>query len=208
RLTLSILAALLEDASHEDMSARLLSDSPHGARVSLPELIEPLNMIVRAVPRSLASERLQTVCQQLEIFGLHAVRLDLREDSARLGDALGEILRALALEVDLTPADAETRTQALVRVLASKQPPNLARQLGVTAETSETWALFRLLQRARDLYGRELFGPIIISMTRGAADVLSVLLLARWAGCADGLSIVPLFETLADLTAAPRILSD
>ncbi|TMC60130.1 MAG: phosphoenolpyruvate carboxylase [Chloroflexi bacterium] len=208
RLTLSILAALLEDASHEDMTARLLSDSTHGARVSLPELIEPLNMIVRAVPRSLASERLQTVCQQLEIFGLHAVRLDLREDSARLGDALGEILRALALEVDLTPADAETRTQALVRVLASKQPPNLARQLGVTAETSETWALFRLLQRARDLYGRELFGPIIISMTRGAADVLSVLLLARWAGCADGLSIVPLFETLADLTAAPRILGD
>jgi len=45
-------------------------------------------------------------------------------------------------------------------------------------------------------------------MTSGAADVLAVLLLARWTGCADCLDIVPLFETLADLQAAPRILEE
>ncbi len=45
-------------------------------------------------------------------------------------------------------------------------------------------------------------------MTRGAADILTVLLLARWAGCADGLPIVPLFETLDDLDAAENILTE
>src|SRR5262249_57887441 len=35
---------------------------------------------------------------------------------------------------------------------------------------------------------------------------LSVLRLARWAGGEAGLQIVPLFETLDDLDAAPRIL--
>ena len=45
-------------------------------------------------------------------------------------------------------------------------------------------------------------------MTRGPADVLTVLLLARWAGCADSLDIVPLFETLDDLDHAPHILTD
>jgi phosphoenolpyruvate carboxylase len=45
-------------------------------------------------------------------------------------------------------------------------------------------------------------------MTRGPADVLPFLLLARWAGCEDGLQIVPLFETLDDLDAAPRILAE
>ena len=45
-------------------------------------------------------------------------------------------------------------------------------------------------------------------MTRGPSDVLTALLLARWAGCAEGLDIVPLFETLADLEAAPTILCD
>ena len=45
-------------------------------------------------------------------------------------------------------------------------------------------------------------------LTRGPAGILSVLLLARWAGCAPRLHIVPLFETLADLDAAPRILGE
>src|SRR4029434_10391353 len=71
---------------------------------------------------------------------------------------------------------------------------------------AETWGLFRLLGRAQSVYGRASLGPFIISMTRGPADVLSVLLLARWAHCAPGLAIVPLFETLDDLDAAPRIL--
>jgi phosphoenolpyruvate carboxylase len=45
-------------------------------------------------------------------------------------------------------------------------------------------------------------------MTRGAADVLAVLLLARWTGGGPGLMVVPLFETLADLDAAPRIMGE
>ena len=57
----------------------------------------------------------------------------------------------------------------------------------------------------RDVYGKELLGPFVISMCRSAADVLSVLLLARWTGCDDGLQIVPLFETIEDLQAAPSI---
>jgi phosphoenolpyruvate carboxylase len=45
-------------------------------------------------------------------------------------------------------------------------------------------------------------------MTRGPADLLTVLLLARWAGCEAGMQIVPLFETVDDLDAAPTILTD
>jgi phosphoenolpyruvate carboxylase len=42
-------------------------------------------------------------------------------------------------------------------------------------------------------------------MCQSAADILSVLLLARWTGCDEGLQIVPLFETIEDLRAAPSI---
>jgi phosphoenolpyruvate carboxylase len=65
-----------------------------------------------------------------------------------------------------------------------------------------------LIARAQQVYGPELLGPFIISMTHGPADVLTVLLLARWTGCADGLIIAPLFETLDDLSNAPRILAE
>ena len=43
-------------------------------------------------------------------------------------------------------------------------------------------------------------------MTRSAADVLTAALFAWWSGCSDCLSIVPLFETVTDLEAAPGIL--
>eukprot|EP00878_Enallax_costatus_P045035 GHUV01053878.1.p1 GENE.GHUV01053878.1~~GHUV01053878.1.p1 ORF type:complete len:158 (+),score=36.40 GHUV01053878.1:576-1049(+) len=47
----------------------------------------------------------------------------------------------------------------------------------------------------------------IISMTRTASDVLSVVLLMRECGMADPLTVAPLFETLDDLYNAPGTLT-
>ena len=86
--------------------------------------------------------------------------------------------------------------------------PDLSIHPGVTPATAETWALFQLVARVREVYGAELLGPVVISMCRSAADVLSVLLLARWTSCNEGLQIVPLFETIEDLRAAPSIMEN
>jgi len=209
RLILSLLAADLEFASTDDMTARLLADTPHTARLNLSMLSGPLGSIARAIPPRLANDRLKTVRRQLDIFGLHGARLDIREDSARLASTLGEILRALKITANFEEADDATRTRLLLDLLSRPaNPASLAKNPGVTAETAETWALFRLLARVHGVYGRELLGPFVVSMTRGPADVLTVLLLARWAGCEEGLQIAPLFETLDDLDAAPRILAN
>jgi len=66
--------------------------------------------------------------------------------------------------------------------------------------------VFQLIKRAQDVYGADLLGPFVISMCRSECDVLTVLLLARWIGYDQGLQIVPLFETIEDLQAAPYIL--
>ncbi len=209
RLILSLLASDLEHASKDDMTARLLEDTPHTARLHPSDLTVPLDWIARAIPPRLAQDRLKTVRRQLDIFGLHAARLDIREDSARLASTLGEILRALNLALDFETADHLKQTRLLLDLLAQpERPASLAKNPGVTAETAETWALFRLLARVQRVFEHDLLGPFIISMTRGPADVLTVLVLARWAGCEQGLQIVPLFETLDDLDAAPRILAD
>ena len=209
RLILSLLASDLEYASQDDMTARLLEDTPHTARLHFSDLAAPLDWIARATPPRLARDRLLKVRRQLDIFGLHAARLDLREDSTRLASALGEILRALNVAVDFENADDAKQMRVLLDLLAQpERPAALAKNPGVTEATAETWAVFRLLARVQKVYGREMLGPFIISMTRGPADVLTVLLLARWAGCAEGLQIVPLFETLDDLAAAPRVLAD
>ncbi|MBI5564794.1 MAG: phosphoenolpyruvate carboxylase [Chloroflexi bacterium] len=207
RLTLSLLSNDLELASKDDMTARLLDRTPHTARVKPIDFTAPLDSIAHALPRDLIGDQFAGVRRQFDIFGLHTARLDLREDSSRLTATLAELLRALNIDLAFEQADDTARATTLIKLL-SQPGPQLASHPGVTAETAETWALFQLIARVQQVYGRELLGPFIISMTRGPADVLTVLLLARWAGCADGLHIVPLFETLDDLDHAPRILTD
>jgi phosphoenolpyruvate carboxylase len=205
RLTLSLLSADLGWASQEDMVKRLLSSEAPIARITRQDIETPLRLINRSIPEPLARGDFLTVQRQLGIFGLHALRLDIREDSARLNAALGEALRALGLAYNFEEQPEEERARLLYQLLEAPAPL-LAEQPGFSPQAAETWALFRFLARARSAYGEALFGPLIISMCRGAADVLAVLVLARWTGWGDGLQIVPLYETLDDLQAAPRRL--
>ncbi len=207
RLILSLLAADLADASHDDMKANLLASKPHPARVKPEDLARPLDVMAASLPAPLARDELLTARREVDIFGLHAMRLDIREDSSRLNVAIGEVLRALNSASSYETAS-ETEQLELLNRLLSEPVPTLATRPGVTTQTAETWALFELIARARQIYGPALFGPFIISMTRSVSDVLAVLLIARWTGCAEGLQICPLFETVADLEAAPRILTE
>ena len=207
RLAASLLSDDLAQASRDDMTANLLSDSPHAARARLDAFLRPLELIFRSIPRPIASYDLLPLRRKLDIFGLHTARLDLREDSSRLNSSMGEILRALKIETEFETADPESRKNLLLRLLNEPVPP-LAPHPGVTAETAETWALFQLIARVQRVYGPELLGPFIISMTRAAADMLVVLLFARWTGCDEYLEIAPLFETLDDLESAASILDD
>ncbi|MCU0489105.1 MAG: phosphoenolpyruvate carboxylase [Anaerolineales bacterium] len=209
RLALSLLAEDLGDASRDEMTARLLSRLPHAARIRLDDLYLPLGLIRSALPEQAAGGPFQKLLRQLEIFGLQAAKLDLREDAGRINRALSEVLRAVRLDEDAWENDAEPhRRTALLARLIDTPAPELASPAGVTQSTAETWALFELVARARNIYGGDLLGPLIVSMTHSPADILAVLLIARWTGCADGLQIAPLFETIADLQAAPRILQE
>jgi phosphoenolpyruvate carboxylase len=53
---------------------------------------------------------------------------------------------------------------------------------------------------------RDSLGAYIISMAKTSSDVLAVLLLMRECGMKAPLRVVPLFETLDDLTAAPATM--
>ncbi len=206
RLVFSILAADLGAAAEIPMQERLLSDGQIEAQAQVAQLETLLQLIATSLPEVLTRHELLDLQRQLQIFGMHTARLDIREDSAILNSTLSEILLALGIEDDFEQRDPAQRIATLRRMLGS-QLPALADHPGVTAATAETWALFQLLTRTRETYGRAMFGPFIISMTRSASDVLAVLLMAEWTGCADGLDITPLFETLDDLQAAPAILS-
>jgi len=205
RLALALLAHDLAEASRDDMKTHLLGQYEHEAHLNEHDLLKPLQIIASSLPHSVVQDELGDAIRKIEIFGLHSARLDIREDSSRFNFALSEILRALKIESDFDNLPDEKRTELLIRLL-SEPAPSLARHPGVTVASEETWALFQLIARTCDIYGKELLGPIVISMTHAAADVLTVLLLAKWTGCKTIPQIVPLFESVKDLKDASTIL--
>lgn len=220
RLVLALLASDLAEASQQDMTFHLLSDAPHRSRLRLEDFVEPLKAIRESLPPALQESDLDTLLRQLQVFGLQSARLDIREDARRIHSALGEVLRGLAIaqqNPDYLQTDAAQRVELLVNLLAQPNP-DLAPHPGITPHTAETWSLFKFLARARQMYQGDLFGPLILSMTHSAADVLAALLILRWSAgiSSDGKEsaspgveqIAPLFETIADLQSAPQILSD
>ncbi len=95
------------------------------------------------------------------------MRLDIREDASRFNSAVDEILRALDIATNFVEMAAEERLQLLIRLLSAPLPA-LSAQPGVTPATAETFALFQLMARVRNIYGTELLGPVVISMCQSA----------------------------------------
>jgi phosphoenolpyruvate carboxylase len=153
----------------------------------------------------LAEGRLRKLITQAEVFGFHLATLDLRQDAERHTAALDEIFARYGIAERYATLGEEDRQAVLTAELARGRPLTPA-YLDFGDETNETVEVFRLVRRAHQRVGPEAIQTYIISLTRGPSDLLAVLLLARDAGVADGLDIVPLFETADDLHRARQTL--
>lgn len=147
--------------------------------------------------------RLRRVQRRAQAFGFHLARLDVRQDAGVHTQALAQCLG----EPQFAEADAATRAARLSRCLDEPAPTLDPDALPEPARG--TLAVFRTLASARASYGAAALGPCIVSMSRCAADALAVLALAHLAGDAEAgatIDVAPLFETVADLEAAPATL--
>ncbi|MCB0195895.1 MAG: phosphoenolpyruvate carboxylase [Anaerolineae bacterium] len=216
-----LLAAVSEKfaaMNKDDMQARLLNPSletgdplPHR-----DEFLETIALMDRTLRKSgmsgIADANLKSFYHQLQSFGLHSACLDIRQYSQYHIDVLDEILRHLGYADNYAELSSPERTELLTQLL-SYWPPDLSLLPPLSEKAAETVKLFKLLRRVVDIYGPEYLGPYIVSMTRGPDDILAVLLLARWVGLclrpngSDGLDLVPLFETRADLSNGPDTMT-
>jgi len=163
--------------------------------------------------RDLALRVLRPLRWEVESFGFHTVRLDLRQNSTVINRVLAEFW-------SLMPGDApEAGTpgwSAALRQALTRPAPSLPGLTHLSEESREILQLFRLVSEVYDSNDPEAIGAFILSMTRSADDLLAVLVLAHYAGLSTGrdglqefaLPVVPLFETIEDLRAAPHILDD
>jgi phosphoenolpyruvate carboxylase len=150
----------------------------------------------------------------VQTFGFHLAALDIRQNS-RFHDLAVEQLLAAAGVADCAFArwDEAQRLDFLNQELRSPRPftrPDVT--LG--AEADAVLSCYRVVVGHLRRHGADGLGALIVSMTRSLSDLLVVYLLAREVGLVaageDGLfcqlPVVPLFETIDDLHAAPQIL--
>lgn len=164
----------------------------------------------------IAESDVRPLAAQVRVFGLHLARLDVRQNSAYHDRAIEGLLRAAGAErTDYSAWSEAEKLSFLERELASPRPfVGMHRRLD--EEADQTVRLLRALRAHIDHFGAAGLGPLIVSMTRGVADLLAVFLLAREAGLlidtpqgtACELRVAPLFETIRDLETSDRILDD
>ncbi|MBT5006585.1 MAG: phosphoenolpyruvate carboxylase, partial [Halieaceae bacterium] len=150
----------------------------------------------------IAGGSLLDVLRRIRCFGVHLVRHDIRQDSARHTEAMSEITRCLGLG-DYADWDEETRRAFLLRELGNRRPL-IPRHWQPSAEVQEV--LDTCAVAAEQPPGA--LGAYVISMARQASDVLAVHLLLQEAGVSDTMPVAPLFETLDDLSRAKDVVSD
>jgi phosphoenolpyruvate carboxylase len=172
---------------------------------SAEQLWQPLHACYRSLVECgmqiIADGALLDLLRRVRCFGVHLLRHDVRQDSARHTEALSELTTYLGLG-DYAAWDEDARRAFLLRELASRRPlvPLHWQPSASVREVLDTCAVVAS-QPA------EALGAYVISMARQASDVLAVHLLLKEAGCDHSLPVAPLFETLDDLSRAQQVVT-
>merc|ERR1711871_509602 len=175
------------------------------------DLLKPLKIMHESLSQGgyadIANGILIDIIRRVTTFGLTMVPLDIRQESTRHANCIDAITRYLGIG-SYASWDEDTKLTWLQSELNSNRPLFRIRDienLGIDELAIQTLRTFETLSTL----GPGSLGAYVISMSRSASDVLAVMLLQKQFGmtAANGnvMRIVPLFETLDDLTNSPTI---
>jgi phosphoenolpyruvate carboxylase len=199
------------------------SDKPRSSGVAYAceaELLQDLlliqNSLITHGDHAIASAELQDLIRLVETFGFYLLQLDLRQESSRHSETVSELLQQLDLSTNYAEQSEQERFQLLSELLSTANLTTLDDDIQLSAQSSETLAVFTTMARLRTEISANVFGSYVISMTHQSSHILEVLLLARFAGLCGydakqawfcHIRVAPLFETIADLSRIEDVMT-
>ncbi|MCK7549350.1 phosphoenolpyruvate carboxylase [Marinobacter koreensis] len=169
------------------------------------DLTEPLELCYRSLMdcglETIANGPLLDTIRRAHTFGLPLIRLDIRQEASRHAEAVAEMVDYLGMGDYLSWSEKE-RQAFLVRELQGRRPL-VPRNWEPSDPVREVLATCEVVAGQTP----EALGSYVISMASTPSDVLNVILLLREAGMKFPMRVVPLFETLDDLTGAPDAMA-
>ncbi|MCD9210966.1 phosphoenolpyruvate carboxylase [Vibrio cholerae] len=148
----------------------------------------------------IADGSLLDTLRRIKAFGVHLVRLDVRQESSRHAEVISELTRHLGIG-DYNQWSEQDKIAFLTTELNSKRPL-LPRDWQPSPQVKEVLDTCKIIAAQ----SKDAFGAYVISMARTASDVLAVHLLLQEAGCPYRMDVCPLFETLDDLNNAESVI--
>lgn len=182
------------------------------------EFIQDLMIIDRSLRYHyadfVADTHIQKLIRQIELFGFHMSKLDIRQHSQEHENAMAEILSHMHIEDDYSSLSEDAKIELLSHVLNDPRPLTSI-HIKYSDSTNECLDVYRTVYKAQQEFGVDCISSYLISMTQGASDILEVMVFAKEVGLfkkhKDGrvrctIQAVPLFETIDDLHEAPAIM--
>ena len=152
----------------------------------------------------LATGLLERTIRAIAAFGLTHATLDIREHSDAHHNALSQMIGGNYAELSH-----DEKFPILISQLASSTHLDATKLDAAGAKTLNTFvAIEDLIER----FGSEVIETYIVSMTKGADDLIAATVLGKQAGLVDiekkiaKIGFAPLLETVAELRAAGQIL--
>lgn len=165
----------------------------------LPLLLDCYRSLHACGMQVIADGKLLDTIRRVHCFGIHLLKLDIRQDSERHADVFSELTRYFGIG-DYANWSESDKQAFLLKELGSKRPL-LPVNWQPSADVQEVLDTCKVIAKN----SRDGFGIYIISMASLPSDVLAVQLLLKESRVSWAMPVAPLFETLDDLNNAPAV---
>lgn len=175
---------------------------------SASEFLEDMDLVAQSLAENKGEHAglfpVKRLLRRVRTFGFHLATLDIRQNASVHRRVIGQGLG----EPDWAQQPAERRLARLREILSKDEGPSTV----LDATGKRTLWVFEALAHCRHRYGTDAIGPYVVSSTRGADDILSVLVLARWADATDRrtgdvpVDVAPLFQSAEALERCGEVI--